>query len=154
MFSKPNSTLFLCLLSFFKIYFNLNLYLFILETSLLNISLFLFNSSILKSRFTMSSDMLVIGVLSFLLIFFRLLSSFPSSDTSYSSLHLPFHLWLNQSLIKSYELYLHQLKVFRCFHSHNLINYEKILFPKLIYSYEVLDKYIYLLQQIPNKLFL
>ena len=60
--SKPNSARFLNLLPFFKISFNLNLYLFILETLLLNTSLFLFNSSIQKSRFKISSVMLVIEV--------------------------------------------------------------------------------------------
>ena len=128
-----NSAPFLCLLPSFRIWFNLNLYLFILETSLLNISLLLLNSSMLKSRFTMSSDMLVIGVLSFLLLFFRLLSSFPSSEISHSSLKLTFHLLMNQLLMNSCEPYLYQLKNFRYFHCHNLINYEKTLFPKLIW---------------------
>ena len=48
--SKPNSALFLNFLPFFKVSYNLNLYLFILERSLLNISLLLLNYSILKSR--------------------------------------------------------------------------------------------------------
>ena len=67
--SKSNYALFRFLLPSLKIIFDLNLNLFILETSLLNISLLLLNSSILKSRFIMSSDMLIIGVLSFLLLF-------------------------------------------------------------------------------------
>ena len=120
---------------------------------MLSISFLLLNSSILKSRFTMSSDMLVIEVLSFLLIF---LDDLVISLHQIHQIHLlywPFYLWMNQSLIKRCEPYFHQLKVFRYFHCDTLMNDEKHCFLNW-FGYEVLDKYNYLLQQNLNKVLL